>query len=90
MRISPLAVWCHRLPEAIDIERAIGHDVAFTHSQPAMTHLCTTYSILITTLISNAEASEQDRSMLALATARDYAASSHVDEMVRNFINEAI
>ena len=54
-----------------------------------MTHLCTAYCLLITTLIANADATFEERIMLAVGLVREYAAMSHVDALVSEFINLA-
>ena len=54
-----------------------------------VTHLCTAYSILIVSLITNTEDATILKAAKAIEAVKEYAAQTHVDQMVRDFINEA-
>ena len=86
MRIAPLAVWCQNLSIS-EVERAVISDVTFTHSREEMGHLCTAYSLLITTLIASVQV--EDRAVLAVTVTREYSQMPHVNDMVREFIDVA-
>ena len=63
MRVSPLAVWAHKLTME-DLERAVKADVSFMHSKKEMADIVTAYCLAIGTLIKNA--GQTNRAQLAL------------------------
>ena len=86
MRITPMAVWAHKLPEA-QLFEAVKQDVSFMHSREEMWHLCTAYCLVIGTLIHRA--GKQDRAQKALQALKTYAAKETTPQIVSDFIKEA-
>ena len=86
MRITPLATWARKL-NLEELMTAVKGDVCFTHSNPAMTDICTAYCLAIKTSIKNA--ANANRATLAIQAAREFAACKQTSELVGEWINEA-
>ena len=54
MRITPMAVWVHRLPYT-SVHSAVQADVRFTHGLPSVTNLITAYTCAIKYLLNHAD-----------------------------------